>query len=288
VPAGQHKRLEGKVALVTGASRGIGARTAQVLAAEGACVACSARTVSEGDHPLEGSLERTVASIVETGGMALALQANLAEESECEELVQRVTSEYGAVDVLVNNAAIAYFGPLLELTTKRWWISWRVSVAAPFVLMNLVAPAMATRGWGRIVNISSESAIGPGRGPYDDATPMYDTAYGAQKAAIERLTQGFAEEMYPSGVGVAAIAPSKIVPTPGAVMNAIIAGDEDPRAEPIDVMASAVLELLTAPLAEMAGRVVYSQQLLKELGALEDAAGVGVDPGVPVSGYSLR
>ena len=101
---------------------------------------------------------------------------------------------------------------------------------ATFLLSKLVLPGMLERGWGRIVNVTSESAIGPGAAPYSGAL-VGDTAYGAQKAAIERFSQGLAEEVYPDGVGVAAIAPSLIVPTPGALANGQITGVDDPRVE---------------------------------------------------------
>ena len=273
--------LTGKVALVTGASRGIGADVARMLAAEGARVVCCARTEHDGQHPLEGSLDRTVADIRAAGGEATTVGANLALDEDCE----RVVEAAGPVDVLINNAAVAFFGPTKDLAVSRWTVSWRVTVHATFVLSRLVLPGMLDRGWGRIVNVTSESAIGPGAGPYPRTPIIGDTAYGAQKAAIERFTQGLAEEVYPDGVGVAAIAPSLIVPTPGALANAQITGADDPRAEDRAYMPEAIRTLVTDPLEQMAGRVVYSQQLLLEKGLIEVGDGLGVDPGRRVTGY---
>jgi len=277
--------LTGKVALVTGASRGIGADVARMLAAEGAGVVCCARTEHEGEHPLEGSLDATVADIRAAGAEALAVRANLALDEDCERVVGAARAAFGPVDVLINNAAVAFFGPTKDLTVSRWTVSWRVTVHAPFVLSTLVLPGMLERGWGRIVNVTSESAIGPGAGPYRGTPIIGDTAYGAQKAAIERFSQGLAEEVYPQGVGVAAIAPSLIVPTPGALANAQITGADDPRAEDPAYMPAAIRALVTDPLERMAGRVVYSQQLLLEKGLIEAGAGLGVDAERRVTGY---
>ena len=274
--------LTGKVALVTGASRGIGADVARMLAAEGAHVVCCARTEQEGQHPLEGSLAGTVGAIRAAGGEATAVGANLARDEDCE----RVVAAAGPVDVLINNAAVAFFGPTKDLPVSRWTVSWRVTVHATFVLSRLVLPNMLERGWGRIVNVTSESAIGPGAGPYPGTPIVGDTAYGAQKAAIERFSQGLAEEVYPDGVGVAAIAPSLIVPTPGALANAQITGPDDPRVEDAAYMPAAILALVTDPLEDMAGRVVYSQQLLLEKGLIAAGVGLGVDPQRRVTGYA--
>ena len=280
------RALEGKVAVVTGASRGIGADVAAMLAGEGALVVCSARTLSEGTHPLPGSLDRTVQEIRSAGGSATAVAVNLAVDADCERLIETAHSEFGPVDILVNNAAVAFFGPVVDVAASRWLVSWRVTVHAPFLLTKLVLPEMVARGAGRIVNVTSESAVGPGAGAAAASLPGGDAAYGAQKAAIERFTQGLAQEVFPHGVGVAAIAPSQIVPTPGALSNGQITGPDDPRAEDPAHMPAAVRILVTDPLERMTGRVVYSQQLLLERGLIADGAGLGVDPKRRVTGYA--
>jgi NAD(P)-dependent dehydrogenase (short-subunit alcohol dehydrogenase family) len=279
--------LGGKVAVVTGASRGIGADVARMLASEGALVVCCARTLREGGHPLAGSLEQTVGDIHAAGGTALAVQVNLASDEDCERVVATARAELGQVDILVNNAAVAFFGRVVDVPISRWMSSWRVTVHAPVLLSRLVLPDMIARGEGRIVNVTSESAVGPGSGPYPGERVVGDTAYGAQKAALERFTQGLAEEVYEDGIGVAAIAPSLIVPTPGALANAQIDGPDDPRAEDPAYMPAAVRILVTDPLDRMTGRVVYSQQLLLEHGVIDRGAGRGVDASRRVSGYAM-
>ena len=276
--------LDGRVALVTGSSRGIGKAIALLFAAEGARVSCCARTLHEGDHELEGSVETTAAEIREAGGEAHALAVNIADEQACLDLVRQTQEHFGRVDVLVNNAAMNSYGPLVELPSRRWSRTFDVNVRAAFVLAQAVLPGMIEAGSGAIVNISSGSAIGPGRGPYPDSSPGGSILYGATKAALERFTQGLAEEVYEHGITVASVAPSQVVLTPGALFHEDVFGSYPPD-EPDAYMARASLLLASEPLDRVTGRVTYSQQLLQEFGELEDARGTGVER--PGSGYSL-
>jgi NAD(P)-dependent dehydrogenase (short-subunit alcohol dehydrogenase family) len=279
-------RLDGKVVVVTGASRGIGADIARLFASEGGRVICAARTLQEGQHPLAGSLETTVAGIREAGGEAHAVAANIAEPPECARLIEAARLHYGAVDVLVNNAALTYYIPVKDYPVGKWLRSWAVNFQAPFVLSQLVLQDMIVRKRGAIVNISSGSAIGPGRGPYPDAAagPRGGTCYGAEKAALERFTQGLASEVFQYGISVTSLAPSQVVPTPGTVYHRLVSGLDDPRGEPPLLMARAALLLATEPVERVSGRVTYSQQILREFGWIDAARGRGVD--TRGSGYS--
>jgi citronellol/citronellal dehydrogenase len=279
-------RLDGKVVVVTGASRGIGADVVRVFAAEGGRVVCAARTLEEGQHPFAGSLATTVGAIREAGGEAHAVAANIAEPAECERLIQRTRERYGPVDVLINNAALTYYVPVKDYPVGKWLRSWAVNFQAPFILSQLVLADMIPRRSGAIVNISSGSAIGPGRGPYPDPAEgaRGGTCYGSEKAALERFTQGLASEVYPYGISVTSVAPSQVVPTPGTVHHRLVSGLDDPRGEPPVLMARAALLLATEPLDRVTGRVTYSQQILREFGWIADARGRGVD--TRGSGYS--
>ena len=280
-------KLDGRVAIITGASRGIGAEIARQFAAEGAKVMCAARTLREGDHPLEGSLEKTVEDIRQAGGEATPISVNISLPEECERLLEATRDTYSPVDVLVNNAALTYYIPVKDFPLNRWMRSWAVNSHAPFLLSQLALKDMIPRGSGSIVNISSASAVGPGRGPYADApTDGGGTCYGAEKAALERFSQGLAMEVYQFGISITCVSPSLVVPTPGTVFHNLVTGMDDPRGESPELMAQAALLLASEPLDKVTGRVTYSQQILKEFGWITEAKGRGVDSDRPVSGYS--
>ena len=138
---------------------------------------------------------------------------------------------------------------------------------------------------GAIVNIGSGAAIGPGRGPYEDQNARGGVMYGATKAALERFTQGLAQELSAHGnISIGCVSPSKVVPTPGTVYHKLVTGLDDPRGEDPILMAKAALLLASEPTAKVNGRVSYSQELLQEFGWIENGVGRGIDS--TGSGYS--
>jgi len=276
-------KLSGKTAIITGASRGIGQAIAELFAAEGANVVCAARTVNEGDHLLEGSLTNTVKRIQDAGGNAIAVAANVSSEADCSNLVEEAIDTFGRVDVLVNNAALNYYVPVIDYDINRWMRAFAVNVHGPFMLSRLVLPGMVERRAGAIVNVSSGAAIGPGRGPYT-TKGRGGTMYGASKAALERFTQGLAQEVAEYDIAVSCYSPSQVVPTPGTVYHNLVESLDDPRGEPPEIMAQAALLLATEAPERVNGRVTYSQQILQEFGWIENAKGRGVDSAG--SGYS--
>jgi len=234
---------------------------------------------------LEGSLSRTVANIEAAGGEATGIGADISLETECLALAEKAREAYGKIDILVNNAALNYYLPFIDYPTNRWVRCFLINVHAPFILSKAVLPDMVAQGGGAIVNISSGSAIGPGRGPYEDQSVRGSTMYGSTKAALERMTQGLAQEISRHGnISVTALSPSQVVATPGTIYHKIVTGYDDPRGEPPSLMARAILLLASEPVEKVNGRVTYDQQILKEFGWIENAVGRGVD--TDGSGYA--
>ena len=279
-------KLDGRIAIVTGASRGIGAEIAQLFAREGARVVCAARTLNEGDHRiLSGSLTGTVAAIRAAGGEATAVAVDVSSHEDCACLVRAAEAAYGTVDILVNNAALTYYKPIVDYNPKHWAKAFAVNVHGPFMLSQLVLPGMIRARRGAILNISSGSAIGPGRTPFTDARPASGSVmYGSTKAALERFTQGLAQEVAGDNIAVTALSPSQTVATPGTVYHKLMASMDDPRGEPTSYMARAALVLVSEPPEKVNGRVTYSQQILGEYGLIDKPTGRGV--ATKGSGYS--
>jgi citronellol/citronellal dehydrogenase len=255
--------LDGKVAIVTGASRGIGAEIARRFAAEGAAVAVAARTADTGTSPLPGTITETVEQIRAAGGTAAAIRADLSRPQDRERLIAEASQQLGAPDILVSNAAVTYFTRVEDFTARRFQLMFDVQVEGPFHLAQLVIPGMREKGRGWILNISSAAARHPAMPPTGWAT-RGGTVYGMCKAALERFSTGLAAELYADDIAVNALSPTKVVPTPGTLFHHLTSED-DPNNEPPSVMAEAALRLCSGEPKTLTGRIAYSQELLAEL-----------------------
>ena len=259
--------LDGQVALVTGASRGIGAGIAERFAAEGAAVAIAARTADS--HPtLEGSLRETVEQIEGHGGRAFAVTADLADGDDRARIVPAVEAELGPIDVLINNAAAAMYMPNADIPLKRRRITYELNVHAPIDLAQAVIPGMRAKHGGWIVNISSATSKHPKGPPFDPGFKMgYTTGtYGSSKAALERFTTGLAAELYADHIAVNSLAPVAGVRTPGA--DALVGDvfDANPEiVESLELFVEATLALATCDPATTTGRILYSRPYLEEI-----------------------
>jgi citronellol/citronellal dehydrogenase len=260
--------LEGKVALVTGASRGIGVAIAERLAAAGASLALVARTLDAApDARLAGSLAETVTAIERAGGRAVPIVADLANPADRARIVPEATAALGPIDVLVHNAAAAIYAPLAEIPLKRRQITFEVNVHATLDLAQAVLPAMRARKQGWIINLSSASSVHPKGPPFGRGESTTISVYGASKAALERITTGLAAEVYDDGIAVNSIAPVAAVRTPGAeaLVGELMKTRPD-LVEPVEWLAEAVLALATCDPRSCTGRILYSGPFLDEIG----------------------
>lgn len=252
------------LAIVTGASRGIGRSIARRLAAEGITVAAVARTLRPGDGTLAGSLEETVDLIRADGGTAEAFAADLgAPDLDRVALVRRIEERLGGtVDILVNNAAATRHHGATFLDIEREWFldSVETNLWNTWDLAKAVVPGMRRRGAGWILNISSRTSaprVGP---PYAPHPLEGAVLYGGTKAMLDRMTTGMAMELAPDRIAVNALAPNRGVATENA--SAVVPGWPS---EPEETMAEAALLLCTGDPATLTGRVTYSLPLLREL-----------------------
>jgi 3-oxoacyl-[acyl-carrier protein] reductase len=189
-----HPDLTGRVALVTGASRGIGATIALTLAEAGAAVAINYRERSD-------AAEAVAARVEATGRRAIAVAADVSDSAAVAAMVRTVASHLGPIDILVNNAGIALSRGIDDLTEADFDQTISVNLKSVFLCTREVLPHMRARAWGRIVNISSGAARGAGGvGPH----------YNASKAGMEGLTRGYAARLVKQGITVNAVAPSLI------------------------------------------------------------------------------
>lgn len=182
--------LSGRVALVTGASAGIGRALAGALASGGAAVAVSARRAD--------ALDETARAIIDAGGRALAVAADLQAPDELERLTREAADGLGSPDILVNCAGVNLRQPWREITRESWQRTVDINLAVPFFLARLLVPAMRDKGWGRVINIASLQS----RRAFPDSI-----AYGASKGGIEQLTRAMAEAWSRHGINCNAVAP---------------------------------------------------------------------------------
>ena len=255
--------LEGRIALVTGASRGIGRAIARRFAAEGASVVVSASRM--GAHgELEGTLEDTVKSIEAAGGKASAVACDLADVEARAGLVARASEAFGAIDILVNNAARAEFNLPSQLSSQQRNDMYDLNVNVPVELLQQALPGMREKGAGWCLNISSRTAEQP-EPPYPDSKSAAHVigAYGATKAALNRYTRALADELAEQDICVNAMAPNNIVLTSVSAQVRDIARRRPDMVEPVEMMAEAALELCTG---RHVGQVGYSRNIVHAAG----------------------
>ena len=259
--------LRGKVAIVTGSSRGIGKAMALGLAGAGAAVVVAARSESEGALA-PGTIYATAAEIEALGGQALPVRCNVREEDSIYAMVQQTLDAFGRIDVLINNAGIGTYRPFLESSVKEWDLVLDINLRATFIGCRAVAPAMVEQGGGSIINISSHAATNIfsstlGADPAEGIALM-GQAYGVAKAAVERLTWGLSAELGQHNIAVNALKPLRPVLTEGFQAQRPDA-DFSTWATP-EAMVKAATFLAGQDAQGLSGAIVTAEELVRRLG----------------------
>ncbi len=227
-------KLEGKVAIVTGGSRGIGASIARRLGAEGATVAVVA-------HTARTKAEAVAQEIADSGGRAAPFQADVSRVADCERLAAEVAETFGTIDILVNNAGVYHPLPMEETTEALWDAQIDINLKGSFFMARAVAPVMKAKGAGKIVNITSTlGVVGSSAG----------AAYCASKGGQMQLTKALALELGPHGINVNAVAPGATVTDMNAAIRA-----QPGREERMNALAP--MGRYWAEADDMAGAVAY-------------------------------
>jgi citronellol/citronellal dehydrogenase len=251
--------LRDKVALVTGASRGVGRAVAIALAQAGVDVACAARATDDSPLKLPGTVDETVRQVAAAGRQGLAVPTNLASEAAVAGMVGRTIDHFGRIDILINNAAITFPGDL-RLPMKRYDLIMAVNLRAALQAIQLVMPGMMARRDGAIINVSSAA----GRHPYPDLM-----AYGMSKAAMERLSVDAAGQLRPYGIAVNTFRIDVPVASEGFVANLPDLDHDD--WEPTEVPAEGIVWMLRQP-PEYTGQCVGMVELRAAYGIMRSRA----------------
>lgn len=246
-------KLEGKVAIVTGASRGIGRAIALALAREGADVVVAARTEEE-TGPLPGTIHKTTEEIHALGRRSLAIRTDVTKEEQVAEMVSRTLEQFGRIDILVNNAGINVPDRVLDIPVKRWDLIIAVNLRGIFLCTKAVLPIMVERRSGSIINLSSIL------GSRDISGGV---AYGVTKAAIERFTYGLAEEVREYNIAVNALCPS-YTDTEG--LRFVAPGVDGSRLQKPEMWGRYAVFLAAQDARSLTGRALTAEEL-DELGA---------------------
>ena len=258
-------QLDGKVAVVTGASRGIGRDIAVVFAREGARVVASARTENEGDFRISGSVNTTVNRIRDEGGDAIGITCDVSNDEQVQALMDQTAERLGRIDILVNNAAILIPGKVEDMQVRHWDLLYRVNIKGPFLGCKYAIPHLRNAGGGHIINISSAAAIFPGPGPYESGGGG-GIAYGSGRAHLERFTQGLAQELWDDGIAVNSLSPRGVIASEG---QRWFRGDTRNYIGVMDngeIMGDAAVYICSQDPKSYTGRIVYDEDVAELAG----------------------
>lgn len=256
-------KLAGKVAIVGGASRGIGRDVAVALAAEGAKIVVVARSEVEPDPRLPGTIHQTVADIQAIGGEAIAVKADISDEEQVTAMAQSALDAFGRIDILINNAAVLVPRGILDLPTRHIDLHNRINIKGPILCIRAVLPTMIQQQQGWVINVSSRAAVFPGPGPYQDVPSTRAFMYAATKAAVERLTQGLAIEYQEQGISFNVLSPIGRIRTPGNVFGMTKPGETPEPFEEALAMEKGAVFICSQDPRTFTGNILFDEELVQ-------------------------
>jgi NAD(P)-dependent dehydrogenase (short-subunit alcohol dehydrogenase family) len=255
--------LADRVAIVGGASRGIGKDIALALAAEGVKVVVVARSEVKPDPRLPGTIHQTVQEIEAAGGHAIAVKADISDEEHITAMVTRTLDTYGRIDILINNAAVLVPRNILDLPTRHIDLHNKVNIKGPILCIRAVLPTMIAQQQGWVINISSRAAVFPGPGPYKDVPPTRAFMYAATKAALERLTQALAIEYQDKGISFNVLSPIGRIRTPGNVFGTTRPGEPPEPFEAAIAMGKSAVFICSQDPHTFTGNILFDEELVR-------------------------
>jgi citronellol/citronellal dehydrogenase len=257
-------QLKDKVAIITGASRGVGKFMAIEMAKEGCHIVVAARSEAESDPKLPGTIYSTAEELRALGVRALAVRTDVTDEESIRAMAHAALAEFGRIDVLINNAGIMFPGRLWETPLKRWDLVMRVNVRGAVACCQAVIPHMIERQDGVIINISSIAAGQLGAA---------NVSYSVSKQALRKLSEGLAPEVKDDNIRVFALSPEGLVITPGTMYHRL---DQQVPAgafvEAPEAMGKAAVYLCGDAAKPLSGQHFYSRALLREKGLWDEPA----------------
>jgi citronellol/citronellal dehydrogenase len=248
--------LSGRVAIVTGGSRGVGRAVALALAGAG-CDVCVAAKTETPDPRLPGTIGETADEIRALGRRALAVRTDVRDPEQIEAMVARTVAELGRVDILINNAGALWWRDVLDTPARRYDLVMEVNARAAYLATRAGLPHMLAQSWGHVVTMSPPLDLGilPGR-----------VAYGMSKLGMTLMALGVAAELKGRGVAANALWPATLIESQ-ATANYGLGGPDQWRKA--DILADATLAILSHPPDALSGRALLDEEILREVGVTD-------------------
>jgi len=250
------KVLEGRVAIVTGASRGIGRALAIRLAEEGADVVVAAKT-EQSTEKLQGTIYETAEEIRKRGRRALPVRVDVRDEQQIAAMVEQAAQTFGRIDILINNAGALWWKPVLETPPKRFDLLMAVNVRAAYLCSYYVLPYMKRQRWGHIINMAP---------PISTRANPNMVAYMISKMGMARLAIGIAEEHRADNIAANALWPVTPIETAAVIVNRL--GERSQWRTP-EILCDAVMAILRQEPSRCTGRMLTDEEILREAGVTD-------------------